>query len=367
MEKLQFTFKVMAGADNKSNFVAMTSISTIDGKTYLIPEEFQAVANHQDIMKTPAYARVKNSIKKRHQTRNVWITLTKELEAVYLDKDENLIFGDQFLELEEEKQITSSNSDQLIKILEKLTENQEKNRNIKKLAEKFVIDKFDARNTNVHQWMEIFEKECERFGITADEEKIEIFRIFLEKNCLDWYGSTMIKLTLRSKWSQWKQNFCDTYEYKGWTASRYALSFKYQSGLLLDYAIKKEKLLLELRKTIDKGTLIDIIAAGLPQFVVDRINREEIKEIKDLFSEIGKLEHLTKKKNFAKKENEMKPNSERKQKCTICEKLKKGVRFHPESSCWYKSKENEEKHKEPIRLVNNSELECDLTDEEPKN
>lgn len=96
-----------------------------------------------------------------------------------------------------------------------------------------------------------FDKECERFGVTRDEEKIEIFRLFLEKSCLDWYNSMMIKFTLQSEWTEWKQNFCETYTNKGWSTSRYVLSFKYQAGSLLEYAIKKEKLLLEMRKSID--------------------------------------------------------------------------------------------------------------------
>ncbi|KAF9421709.1 hypothetical protein HW555_002390 [Spodoptera exigua] len=35
-----------------------------------------------------------------------------------------------------------------------------------------------------------------------------------------------------------------------------------------------EKLLQEIRKTVDEGTLIDIIAAGFPDFITDRINKE---------------------------------------------------------------------------------------------
>lgn len=43
---------------------------------------------------------------------------------------------------------------------------------------------------------------------------------------------------------------------KGWSPIRYAFAFKYQTGPLLDYALKKEKLLLQVRKSIDKETLI---------------------------------------------------------------------------------------------------------------
>lgn len=227
-----------------------------------------------------------------------------------------------------------------------------KKKSIKKLSERFVIEKFDGKNSSACQWMEVFEKEYARFDIEKDEEKIEIFRLFLEKSCTDWYSSMMIKLTLHSEWSEWKSSFLQTYANKGWTSSRYALFFKYQSGSLLEYAVKKEKLLLEVRKTMDEVTLIDIIAAGLPDFITDRINKEEIVYTKNLFNELGKLEHLVTRKKIIKKREDTKPTKE---KCGICEKLKKGVRYHSEDSCWFKQKINSEKDKKQIKLINNSE------------
>lgn len=62
--------------------------------------------------------------------------------------------------------------------------------------------------------------------------------------------------------------------------------------------MRKEKQLLEVRKTIYKGTLIDLIAAGLSNFITDRIDREALKETEDLFNEIRKLEHMTEKRKF---------------------------------------------------------------------
>ena len=35
-----------------------------------------------------------------------------------------------------------------------------------------------GKNTNVHQWIDTFEKEWARFETTDDEDKTEIFRIF---------------------------------------------------------------------------------------------------------------------------------------------------------------------------------------------
>lgn len=371
MEKLKFTFQSKPTTDGKSNYIAITSIVTEDDKVYLIPEEYQAASLHKDIKASKTFVTVKNTLKKRYQTRSVWIKVTESILQTYFDEDKNMIFQDQYLEEITREQLTITDrkctEDPIVKILEKLIEGQQNNekQNIKRLADKFVIEKFDGRNMSACHWMDVFEKECARFEVVKDEEKIEIFRLFLEKSCTDWYSSMMIKFSLQSEWSEWKTNFLQTYSNKGWSTSKYALSFKYQVGSLLEYAIKKEKLLLEIRKTIDQDTLIDIIAAGLPNFITDRINKEEILQTSDLFNELGKLEHLvTKKKNMKGEKNDTKP---RKEKCNICENLNKGVRYHSEDSCWFKPKMDNEKNKNQIRVINNSELECELQSEDQKN
>lgn len=370
MEKLKFTFEVKPTTDGKSNFMAITTIATQDNKVFQIPEEYQAILHHKHIQASKTYVTVKNTLKKRYQTRSIWIKVTGDILQTYFDEDENMIFQDQYLEEITQEQLAIVNKrateDPIVKILEKLIESQQSKEkpSIKKIADRFVIEKFDGKNTSACHWMEVFEKECARFDLEKDEEKIEIFRLFLEKSCTDWYSSMMMKFSLQSEWSEWKTNFIETYGNKGWTTSKYALSFKYQVGSLLEYAIKKEKLLLEIRKTIDQGTLIDIIAAGLPDFITDRINKEEIVYTKDLFRELGKLEHLITKKKIIKKNSNTKLTKE---KCNICEKLNKGVRYHSEDSCWFKTKINSDEHNNQIKIINNSELECELQCEDQKN
>lgn len=370
MEKLKFTFETKPSIDGKSNYIAITAIATKDDKVFRMPEEYQAISHHKHIQTSKTFFTVKNTLKKRYQTRSVWIKTTEEILQTYFDEDGNMIFQDQFLEeITQEQMATGSKKrleDPIMKILEKLVESQQnkEKQSIKKLADRFVIEKFDGKSSSACQWMEIFENECARFDIVKEEEKIEIFRLFLEKSCTDWYSSMMIKLGLDSEWSEWKSSFLQTYANKGWTASKYALFYKYQSGSLLEYAVRKEKLLLEVRKTIDEGTLIDIIAAGLPDFITDRIEKEQIVHTKNLFSELGRLEHLVSKRKFIKKKEDTKPE---KKKCSICEKLKKGVRYHSEDSCWFKTNLNTEKDKKQIKLINNSELECELQYEDQKN
>lgn len=307
MDKLKFVFKVKG--DGKTNYIAITSIITTEEKILIIPEDLQPVQHHEEICKLKEFTLIKNSLKKRHQTRSIWIKVTNEIKTVYCDDLENIMFNDQYLEESTGENlnaaITNDPENPIIQILAKLVENQEKTKtqNVGKIAEKFVLEKFSGRDTGAYEWMSMFEKECIRFNIQGDENKIEILRLFLERSCVDWYSSMMIKLGLQSNWSLWKENFVDTYANKGWTNSRYAISFKYQQGSLLEYAIKKERLLLQSRKSIDQGTLIDIIAAGLPMYIVEKINKEEILATHKLFNELGKLEHLVSKKKLNKPNN----------------------------------------------------------------
>lgn len=94
--------------------------------------------------------------------------------------------------------------------------------------------------------MIIFEAECTRLGIDEDTKKIEALRLFLDESCLDWHSSMLIKYTTNSEWSIWKDNFCETYADREWSPVRYAILFRYKQGSLLEYAIKKERLLLEI-------------------------------------------------------------------------------------------------------------------------
>lgn len=177
----------------------------------------------------------------------------------------------------------------------------------------------------------------------------------------------LIKLTVESEWDKWEKSFCETFANKGWSPSRYAIAFKYQVGSLLEYALKKEKLLLEVRKSIDTGTLIDLIAFGLPNYVADKIDRETLQSTEDLYNELGRLEYLVGKNKYNKKSTTYSDTKskkiEEKIPCQICIREKKGKRYHPEENCWFKGKNQ----KAVVKTVNNSELEIELNEENPKN
>lgn len=364
MEKLRFeiTAKSKKG-DDKTTILCLTSISTAEGDVFVVPDNLQDVTLHTDLIKTDTFKKVKNSISKRHQKRNVWIQLDDPLRKTYVDISGNIQFADYILEEQFEEAKSVGNLEEILDISRRSSR-----KNVNKLAEKFVLEKFNTKNNNVSQWMELFESECERLNLQDDTEKIEVLRLFLEGSCTDWYSSMLIKFTISSEWQTWKDNFCETYMDKGWSTLKFAIGFKYINGSLLDYALKKEKLLLEMDKSINAKMVIILIAAGLPDFVTDKIDKANVQETKDLFNEIKSLEHLVKTNAFEKKKHQVtavpKERIEKKSTCKICEKLGKRFRYHPEESCWFKTNPTE---KNQIKLVNNSLLECELQEENSKN
>ncbi|XP_026724521.1 uncharacterized protein LOC113491647 [Trichoplusia ni] len=375
MEKLRFDFCVKTAADGKSNIICITSIGTPGGLTFGVPDEYQPANLHQVITNTSYYAKIKKTLNKRHQKRKIWISLTNEISRVYLDEEQNMQFKDFYLEEIDEntndpKPFIESSNKTLEKLLETLLDDKQKKnetRNLGKIAKDFVLEKFTGKNSNAHQWIKEFNKECERFHIDEDQKKIEILKQFLEYPSVNWYSCMLMKFTIESEWMKWEKNFCETFGNKGWSPIRYALGFKYQTGSLLEYALKKEKLLLEVRKTIDTGTLIDLISVGLPNYLSDKIDRETLHQTEDLYNEIGKLEHLVgrnknEKKNHLYTDIKTKRNEEKKP-CPICVNEKKGKRFHPEENCWFNAKNQ----KYAVKSVNNSELEVELNEENPKN
>lgn len=372
MDRLQFEFTVISSSDGKSNVLAITSISTEEGKCYVLPDEQKPVIHHTYIAKMNTFSKIKNSLKKRHQSRKIWIKLDADLKNTYTDEEGNMQFMEQYLEeMSIEKPIDKDGS--LQKILQKLIETttkKENQHNLKHISEKFIIEKFTTKNPNATQWIENFEKECERFNITKDETKIDVLRLFLEKSCLDWYNSMLIKLTVNSEWNEWKNKFLETFKNRGWDVVTYAFAFRYKEGLLIDYAIKKERLLLDINKMIDTKTMIDLIATGLPGFVLNKLNRDELISTTDLFNEIRKYESMVYKKNSNTTKNSTflnKNKTNEKKPCKTCESLDKGIRYHPEESCWFKKNKNEsEKFIKTKNVSNNSIIEADMNTD-PKN
>ncbi|KAK0073942.1 hypothetical protein PV326_012913 [Microctonus aethiopoides] len=167
---------------------------------------------------------------------------------------------------------------------------------LKYFSDNFSIEKFTTKNTNANQWMEDFEQECERLGVTTDEKKIEVLRMFVDKTCIDWYNSTKIQLDIEAEWETWKTEFSDIFAQNGWSPITYGLRFRYKEGSLMGYAMKKQQFLLNINRKIDATTMAYEIANGLPDFILNKIDLQKIHIAKDLLMEMRKYEHMVEKK-----------------------------------------------------------------------
>lgn len=208
----------------------------------------------------------------------------------------------------------------------------------------------------------MYEKECSRFKIDTDKLKIEIMRFFLSESCQNWYTSRIIQDNSEYNWETWRENFLESFAKKGWSTRIYAHSYRHQEGSLLDYAMKKERLLLEINKSIDQDTLTDIIALGLPEFIRKKIDRDQIENVIDLFNKVRKCEKMYKKNNTTTKNSKLdfkKKNLEKKP-CKTCEYLNKGVKYHPEEKCWFKIRESEKEKNKMGAIGSNTVLEVEI-------
>lgn len=59
-----FEFTVVSRSGGKSNVCFITSLATCNNKVYVMPEEVQPASYHKEIMKTVAFSKVKNSLKR---------------------------------------------------------------------------------------------------------------------------------------------------------------------------------------------------------------------------------------------------------------------------------------------------------------
>ncbi|GBP00377.1 hypothetical protein EVAR_942_1 [Eumeta japonica] len=335
MERLQFEVELAADEDPKNNIIIIKSITKEDGTTYLIPPGFQAVKHHLQLIKLPEFLKIKKTLQKRGHTRKVWISLPCDILLLYKDNVGNMVFNDYLLQ--EMTQVTSQSitDGKLLEILEKLSDksniNKENHSNLNKLNEKFVLKKFDNKTTNAKQWLQSFESECTRFNLNGDTERISALRLFLNDSENDWYGSMLIQHGLDSLWKIWKVSFLKTFADKSWSSVMYALNFKHFNGSLLEYALKKQRLLLEYNSEIDTRTLTDLIVAGLPTYITSKLDRQEITDPTLLFSALrmhenqnkNRPKHFTETKRFSKSEAEYK----KKPACQICYKMGKKTDF----------------------------------------
>ncbi|XP_050576604.1 uncharacterized protein LOC126915710 [Bombus affinis] len=198
----------------------------------------------------------------------------------------------------------------------------------------FVIKQFDGTQ-KATDWILEYETECEKYEIQNDEKRIKNLKKYLGKTASEWYQTNLLK-DEEYNWENWKAAFLKAFSNKGWSAAQYAYNFKYISGSFIEYAIKKERLILEVRRKTSEETRINLIVIGLPIHIQDKIDKEAVQSTNDLIRHLGQYEDQMKgrkiQENNARLDRKPEPPP-KKQLCVICEALNFPGRFHPTQVC----------------------------------
>lgn len=354
------TVRVVLKNQNGVNVVCAESIKfTDDEATFSFPTEFQSSTHHTELFNLSVMKNAAKSLTRVGHYRNIKLVLKEPLVKTYVDEAENFIFGESVLEeltissnLYEEPDTNISS--ELLNILRKVTTEDRKWDDIDK---RFSLEKFSGRE-KATEWLTSFENECKRHGLDDDSKKIKCLKLFLTDNALDWYKSNAMKIK-DENWSTWAESFLKVYADKGWAKVRHAYNYRYLAGSFIDYALKKERLILEVESRMPHCPMINQIVIGLPIPIQDKLDREELRTTDDLMNRLRQFESSSTKK-LAKTEKSSntsesaRPKSEQQQHdrstgkfvdkkpCSICESKGYSGRFHPIERCRNRNRRSDE-------------------------
>ncbi|XP_035731232.1 uncharacterized protein LOC118445648 [Vespa mandarinia] len=208
--KLQFAFKCVASpSDRKANVIAITSITTEDNKKYMLPENEKFASNHNELTKTESYKRMKKCLNQRGRNS--------------------------------------------------------RNKHNRTHTEEKLPNRFKGIQLQNNGWRHL-KKNVKDSKLKKITQNFEILRLFLDWGCLNWHSPTLTALTMEVGWNEWKQKFLKSFAGNRWSTSIYAISYRYKEGSLMEYAMRKEKLLLDMDNNIDFCELNKIVTPQVQPF-----------------------------------------------------------------------------------------------------
>lgn len=388
----QFRFYAIVeeAADKKTNVYKLKWIQPVGTELYYeFPGELQNLNKHPEICTINKVKTVLSAMKTRGTYRTFTLTLPPEIATLYSDAEGDIVYKENYLQAtttpeyemkttKKEKEENISTLVQQIVLATRKEATSTPTRNLRKVREDFILENFDGKNFPSTSWFQTFEKECERCQITSDEDKILTLRLFLDGTAKDWFSSKVITIGLDVDFDTWKKSFLDSFRETSWHKSREAYSFRYIGGSLVDYALRKENLLVNIREKFPTDILIDLIVTDLPIMIQDKIEKTKVTSIEDLVAELRTLESLVQKRKTMTKTNSGVPNTSQKNQtqtpiterkpCSFCDKRGFPGRFHPEALCRLKQKEQNEQPRN-IKTVNNVTIQDTLNETitDPKN
>lgn len=314
--KVRMRFEKQLHNGQLGNMVTMIKFLG-ESTDYLFPLHAQHESFHKELFQIGIIKNACKSMSKEGQYRNLSVMLPEEVSALYTDNELNFVFKTHYLEEFVEKKNTTEmdlstsiqheteDKNELIKLCNELkAQLLVKEISLADIEKKFILDKFTGKQQNAKEWLVQFEKECDRYKITDENKKIQSLRLFLEEGAKEWYSSNLRKLSL-SEWSDWSTSFLLVYADKSWTNVRFAYNYKYINGSLIDYALKKERLILEIESSMSNISRINLIVMGLPFNIQDKLDKEEINSTDLLFNRIRMYDTGY---NKQKREDKMKHN-----------------------------------------------------------
>lgn len=250
--KAKFHFVSEAGSDAKSTIVKVRTIQMVNQpEIFQFPKDKQTSIQHKKLFDTNVVKNVVKSLKTRNKFRKVMITLDKDLLGIYMDEEGNVVFNDEYLE-------------EVLSIQDQ-TDTSNPGKSTRSLAKDLILDKFNGENFKASTWIKLFVQECMRVGIKQNDYT-ETLRLFLIDSALNWFNVGVKQISL-TNWELWHNSFIETFSVQSWTEIAYAYNFKYLNGSLLDFALKKRNLLMEVDEDISLNSQINLIVISLPNFI----------------------------------------------------------------------------------------------------
>jgi len=308
------------------------------------------------------------------------VVLDAETRKVYQDDCGNFIFKGTSLG---ECEFSNEPSSDVSILAESLRQLSNKEESVNSILKRILVEKFSTKSKNVEAWCRTFESESNRFALTGSKQ-IEVLKSCLDSSMGDWFSVQQTKLGLGASWPDWKDCIIKTFHDTSYNNISYALNFEYYKGSLIDYCVKKERLILDLERGYSPIMILDLIIAGLPNQVQKNLNPNSVTSIEKLHAKIRKFDTndntfnqnknpsnrivsntFTRKdegnKSFGKPFSKPSPQKNNKP-CSIC--LKRGQRWtnHTDDQCNFNVKEKVKKE------INTAEMEtAQLSEDESKN
>ena len=159
--KVRFTLRAEPSLTDSrttvSNLISMQFMD--DDSTYLFPENYKALSNHDALMALPTAATAKRDLTPRWTKRSFKITLSDELAALYVDVEGNACFGGRLLDEADDAASSVRSMSASRSNTELQTPPATAPRSLSSVLKDAVIPKFGSKSavSNANAWIEIFE------------------------------------------------------------------------------------------------------------------------------------------------------------------------------------------------------------------